>query len=487
LNRNESEIEIDFQELADGSIVEMIEHPEDATKTLLAVYSNESVRCTERIEDRGRILVPLPRADNDLRHVCLAAGVEAYGRIHDLISDVVTILGDCLDLDRDSLKLMGAFAISTWFPEKLTIAPYLALVGPPGSGKTAAMLILNSLLYRGLLTTDISPSAFYDIAHRIRPTTSLDETLTAGRPRELMHLLKASSTRGFAYLRKNRTSLAFGPKVFSWLELPDDQALNTRCIIIPMHRTSRTDLKSPNDPKVLDCTRKMRMRLLQFRFERLRNASEPMPPLNVQLAGRSLDLYRALALPFKEYEPFCEFLADRIAAQDRLQARPLSPAQLSTIWILFQTIHKAPDLPGVSMSLLAKAVSLELKERGEPSGLNERKLGSILTSLSMTSRTRTRLGYLLWFNRAEKLRIHAARRDYGVEGSHADSIAECPLCTPTGKPTLATPKARTRPPVKAQVKANDTRKGQDGKHRERRERRERRLRSSRFSAGLGSD
>src|SRR5580658_6956263 len=120
----------------------MIEHPEDATKTLLAVYSNESVRCTERIEDRGRILVPLPRADNDLRHVCLAAGVEAYGRIHDLISDVVTILGDCLDLDRDSLKLMGAFAISTWFPEKLTIAPYLALVGPPGSGKTAAMLIL---------------------------------------------------------------------------------------------------------------------------------------------------------------------------------------------------------------------------------------------------------------------------------------------------------------------------------------------------------
>src|SRR5580658_3685335 len=264
------------------------------------------------------------------------------------------------------------------------------------------MLILNSLLYRGLLTTDISPSAFYDIGHRIRPTISLDETLTAGRPRELMHLLKASSTRGFAYLRKNRTSLAFGPKVFSWLELPDDQALNTRCIIIPMHRTSRTDLKRPNDPKVLDCTRKMRMRLLQFRFERLRNASEPMPPLNVQLAGRSLDLYRALALPFKEYEPFCEFLADRIAAQDRLQARPLSPAQLSTIWILFQTIHKAPDLPGVSMSLLAKAVSLELKERGEPSGLNERKLGSILTSLSMTSRTRTRLGYLLWFNRAEK-------------------------------------------------------------------------------------
>ena len=35
-------VEIDFAELSDGSLVEMIEDPADATKTLFAVYRNQS-------------------------------------------------------------------------------------------------------------------------------------------------------------------------------------------------------------------------------------------------------------------------------------------------------------------------------------------------------------------------------------------------------------------------------------------------------------
>ena len=457
----------------------MIEDPADSTKTVLAVCDKDSVRYVNKIRDGNRILMPLSRADVYLRHVCLAAGVEACGSVPDLISDIVTILGDCLDLDQDSRKLLSAFVISTWIPEKLSVAPYLALVGPPGSGKTTAMLILNSLFYRGLLTADISSSAFYDISHRIHPTISLDETLTAGRPRELIHLLRASSTRGCVGLRKDKANLAFGAKAFSWLELPDDQALNSRCIVMPMRRTSRTDLKSPNDSAVLERAKKLRMRLLQFRFERLRNVSEPKPPLNGRLSGRSLDLYRALTLSVEENEPFCKFLADKIAAQDEFRARPLSPAQVWTIWILYQVIHRCPEAGLCPMKELAAAVNEKLKNCGEPQGLNERKLGDVLTSLSLTKRTRTNTGYVLWLNRAERALIHAAARDYHIEGSPGDSIDECPICTPASMLKPATPKARTRPPVKAQVEANQTSKVQNSKRRVRREHRERRRRSGR--------
>ena len=65
-------VEVDFAELSDGALVEMIEDPADATKTLFAVYRNQSVDYAPSVEDRGRILVPLPRADEDLRHVRLA-------------------------------------------------------------------------------------------------------------------------------------------------------------------------------------------------------------------------------------------------------------------------------------------------------------------------------------------------------------------------------------------------------------------------------
>ena len=268
------------------------------------------------------------------------------------------------------------------------------------------MRILNSLCYRGLLTADISSSAMYDISQRIHPTVSLDETLTAGRPRELIHLLKATSTPGFVFLRKDKARLAFGPKVFCWLELPDDQALNSRCITIPMRQTSRNDLKSPNDPDVLECAKKMRMRLLQFRFERFRNASESMPCFDNHLSGRPLDLYRALTVSINEDEPFCEFLAYKLAAQGELQARRLSPAQASTIWVLYRAIHQRPERWLCPISVLAKSVNLDLESRGEPSRLTERKLGDILTSLSLTNRRRTNNGYVLELGRAEQKLIH---------------------------------------------------------------------------------
>jgi hypothetical protein len=476
-------VEIDFAELSDGSLVEMIEDPADATKTLFAVYENHLVRYTDRVADGSRILVPLPRADKDLRLVCLAAGVEPCGQTHELISAIVNILGDCLDLDLDSRNLMSAFAISTWFADKLTVVPYLALVGRPGSGKTAAMLILNSLVYRGLPTADISSPAFYDISDRIRPTISLDETLTAGRPRELMHLLRASSTRGFACLRKGTARVAFGPKVFSWLELPDDQALNSRCIIIPMHKTWRTDLSDPNDPKIAERAKRLRMRLLHFRFTRFRNACEPNPLINGRLSGRPLDLYRALALPIHEYKPFCKYLAIKIGEQDKLQESSLSPTHVLTIAVLYRLIHDRPEDSGIPLKGLAAVVNQYLERRGEPLRLNERKLGNILTSLSFTGRTRQNTGYFLWLDREDRERIHRDAYEYIGEGVFDGSIQNCPTCAPLSILEPATPPPPNRPHVETQRRTKET---SNDEGRVRREFHVHQSRRPRFRANIGN-
>jgi hypothetical protein len=80
--------------------------------------------------------------------------------------------------------------------------------------------------------------------------------------------------------------LAYGPKVFTWLELPNDSALNSRSLVAPMHQTSRTNLKSPDDPEILERARILRMRLQRFRFEHYKNCSVPTIPSGVQLSAR---------------------------------------------------------------------------------------------------------------------------------------------------------------------------------------------------------
>jgi len=68
----------------------------------------------------------------------------------------------------------------------------------------------------------------------------------------------------------------------------------------------------------------------------------------------------------------------------------------------------------------------DLASRGEPSKLNERKVGDILTSLGLTNRDRTNTGYVLNLERSTRVRIHEMARDYEVDGS--DWYQNCGLC-----------------------------------------------------------
>jgi hypothetical protein len=431
-------VEIEFAELSDGSQAEVIQSPADPTKSLLAVYKDGSVQCVEQWHDGNRILVPFPREGEMLKHIILPVGSEPYGGLEELTSDVTCFFGACLDVEPKWQMLMTGFVLSGWFPEKLPVAPYLALLGPPGSGKTTAMRILSLLCRRGLLTSDITSAGFYDVCHRLGPTLLIDETATAGHSRTL---LRSSSTPGFVSLRKDKARMAYGPKVLAFIEMPDDAAFNSRCIIIPLCKTTRTDLKAPNDPNVLRFAEKVRMRLQQFRFEHYRSLSVPKVPTVARLCSRALDLYRALALPFGANQEFCELLACLIAAQRPFQSRLISENQSSAVRVLYTFIHDDSSAAGLKLRGLTAGMNLDLASRGEPSKLNERKVGDILTSLGLTNRSRTNAGYVLCLERADRVRIHKIARDYDVEGTGRNQ--DCDMCkeAKTASPTNNVPEA----------------------------------------------
>ncbi len=459
-------MEIDFAELPDGSLVEMIEDPTNSAKSLLAVYKNGTVRYTEQLRDRERVLVPLSRTDLLLKHICLPQGAEPYGELKDLEADVSSFFHFCLDIEPRWWVAMTACVFSSWFPEELPVAPYLSLVGPPGSGKTTAIRILGLLCRRSLLTSDITSAAFYEVSHRMGPTVLIDETITAGHSRSLLHLLRTSNSRGFVSLRKDKAQMAYGPKVLAWLELPKDAALNSRSIIIPMHKTARTNLKSPDDPKVLWFAKKARMRLLQFRLENYKHLAQPKIPAGIELSSRMLDLYRALALPFGEDLEFRKCLGHVIAAQSQFQPRLLSPAQVSALRVLWGFIHEHPTADGIWLRDLTTAMNWDLASHGEPSGLNERTVGDVLTSLGLTNRTRKNSGYVLWLNRSVRVLIHKEVRDYEVDGlpTEPNPKSTCDICV--GQSTASPRSGAGGLPIETKTSVEKP-KGERREHRER--------------------
>ena len=68
----------------------------------------------------------------------------------------------------------------------------------------------------------------------------------------------------------------------------------------------------------------------------------------------------------------------------------------------------------------------ENASRGEPARLNGRKVGDILTSLGLMTRSRTNRGYVLWLGRADRLRIHKMVRDYAIDDTARSQ--DCDIC-----------------------------------------------------------
>ena len=264
-----------------------------------------------------------------------------YESARSLFIDTNKVLSACLDIDTVFMQLVSFFILSSWFPEKLPIAPYLALVGTPRSGKTTLLRVLGLLCRHSILVADVSSAGVYQAYGTTIPTLLIDETHTAADETKLLHLLRSGSTPGFVALRKDSSSDCDGPKAFTWMEMPTDRALNTRCIMVPMHETERTDLRRPTDPRILTDADKLQERFLQFRSRKYGSSGRAgfhVDGLD-RLQARERDLYESLAFPIADDQELCEILASQISMQRQFTRESLSVRQMAVLAALAVAVH----------------------------------------------------------------------------------------------------------------------------------------------------
>jgi hypothetical protein len=426
-------VETDFAELEDGSLVEMIEDPDNPSRTSFAVFNNAEVCFTDQIESGNQILRPIPRESEIVRHFQLPRGVQPYKSLGSLLRRMNDdILSRCLDLEDDYTFLLACFAVSTWFIDSghLPIAPYVALVGLPGSGKSTVLKILRLLCRRSLLTADISSAAFYHACERLTPTLLIDETATAGQTRQLFHLLRTGTSRDVVALRKGQSFSAYAAKAVAWNALPNDSALNSRCIVIPLHETKRPDLARPGDPEIIAAANDIQMQLLQYRFEKLRTLRPTKVPGDEGLHARARDLYEALGLALEENTECCKWLLRCCEDQQRANREPLPPKEAAVLQTLYKAIHQtSPNYEIYQIVLLTSMVNADLERTGARFRLTPRGVGEALSSLGITNRTRTNRGWFVWIDRKEQKRIHKLIESYGLDSeSYLPSEAICKIC-----------------------------------------------------------
>jgi hypothetical protein len=183
-----------------------------------------------------------------------------------------------------------------------------------------------------------------------------------------------------------------------------------------MQESTRTDLLRTTDPKIVAAARQLQGQLLMFRFRRYSTLQVSQIPGSENLRLRNRDLYEALALPIAEDPEACARLLECMEQQHSIQRQPLAPNHTAVLEALFRQIHVHADKETFAIRDLTKDVNINLKRTGERFRMNPKGVGSVLTPLGFTIRTRTNAGWLVWLDRSARRRIHELMLLHGVDG-----------------------------------------------------------------------
>lgn len=422
----------DFAELGDGTLIDLVEDPADMHQTMLAVWKHGSVEYLDELNDGGLVIKPFPRTNELHRAMRLPKAVCPYQSTSALLDALEDLISRCVAIHPKYIQVLADFVLSTWFVDRLTVAPYVAVTGLPQSGKTTLLKVLSLICRRSLLVANITPASLYGACAQFSPTVLIDEASTISHNRVLRHLLRAGTTQDGISLKGNRVFHSYGAKVISWLEPPDDPALNSRCILIPMLETTKSGLAKPTDPEIQELASSLQMQLLQFRFVNYKKLRLDPIPGDEGLRPRSRDILHALAAAHPEDSPRSGALLEFFKSGEAIPQDSLSMEQNAVLRALFSMIHFDKSFASVQTLHLTNTVNYFLRRAGEKRSLQPRKVGSVLKSLGFSNRRRTHLGWIVSLDHNDCEKIHHLAEWYGIDDMSDRALVvsrqECTLC-----------------------------------------------------------
>jgi hypothetical protein len=433
------EVQIDFAELENGSLVEVIEDPADSNRTLFAIFKQGRVRLAGRVEDRGRILVPFPRITLGFADLKLPRGVMPYTSVKQLVESIFAFIRHVVDVPHVYAFLLSIFVVYTWVADRLPTAVYLSVIGLPQSGKSTLLELLSLLCRRALLTSDISQAATYQ-ACNFSPTLLIDEIdWRSSNTLSFRQMLRAGINPSLRALRVRQSSSSFGPKVFGSLEASSDSALNSRCIQLVMAETNKSGLLKPSHPSIDKIASDLRQRLLRFRFCTYKSVRPVLVPGAEELRPRSRDILCSLAAPLGRSRLSSEFLLDFVKffhdPETRESLEPRQDALLAALWAF---IHRESPLKYIRIggeTSLGTGTNEILLKAGERLSVTDKGVGRMLASMGFRSKQRTKNGWILWLDSSTLERCHQLMKMHGNRyvpdwdlAQHSTTCSFCKAC-----------------------------------------------------------
>jgi|GEM_PF-4761831 len=204
-----------------------------------------------------------------------------------LFLDVLGFMEDFVTWTPEFAVGAAAYVLASWVHECFQFMGYLQFIGPPSSGKTRSVDVLNQLCYHAALMNCPTSAILYRVIQAYHPTLIIDE-MDADSGSVFRDILRSGTSRDGCVWRckgdnhnyKAESFSCYGPKVYAGQHPIKDAALLTRLITENMSRVTPANHIPDTLPAAFyERGRELQSRLLRLKIDKFWSISERLPSL----------------------------------------------------------------------------------------------------------------------------------------------------------------------------------------------------------------
>lgn len=241
------------------------------------VKENDDLEIREKLDFEDKEVLPMPTALVDKGVVMLPDGVSEYGSVPELVEEIKNFIYKWVDISDEYREMSAWYVLLTWVYDRLTVIPYLRVIGDYGTGKTRAERTIGGICYRAIDTAGATTSSAVErMVDFWQGTILMNEAdfQYSGESADMIKILNEGFEKDGIVVKANIddqsevvTTQVFSPKILATRSRWEDSALESRCLTHRMKETDREDILPVFTEEFYEEQKKLRRKLLKFRFD----------------------------------------------------------------------------------------------------------------------------------------------------------------------------------------------------------------------------
>jgi hypothetical protein len=401
--------------------IDLVADPSDSYRLNLLFWDGSIATVAPRIEYARSTYEPIALEPSLVHAVQWPKCPIKYGSTRNLFDRVLSLIAQHVEIQDTSARLLTYFVLSTWFPDRLSLAPGLTGLGPADSEGVQLLRLLRCLCRRSMLLAEASQASLLSLPLQLSPTLLMNRPMLT---RPLRSFLSTSNRRGLGTVKRGKVLEVCCRKAvyFGMDEISQDIA----SIMIQIPLSSATAPKSVLEDGALNkITAELQGKMLAYRlanYSRIRISHLHGMNFTHQTREIAMNLAACIVDDAELASGVVPLLKEQ---DDHVRGQPDRKLDAAILGAVLACSHEEKS-DRVQVKEITALANTLLRTQGEIIEYRPEEVGHRLDGLSL-GRTRQNEGMFLLLGRDTSRLVHRLALGYGVSWD-VNSVPTCPDC-----------------------------------------------------------